>query len=66
MSCYVLLTYFRVNTVPGWASTVLPIYFIGGIQLLSLAIIGEYVGKAYLEVKRRPRYIIEKTLGPGE
>jgi polyisoprenyl-phosphate glycosyltransferase len=66
MSCYVLLTYFRVNTVPGWASTVLPIYFIGGIQLLSIAIIGEYVGKEYLEVKHRPRYIIEKILGPGQ
>jgi glycosyltransferase involved in cell wall biosynthesis len=66
MSCFVLLTYFRVKVVPGWASTVLPIYFIGGIQLLSIAIIGEYIGKAYLEVKRRPRYIIEKTAGKGE
>lgn len=64
MSCYVLLTYFRVNTVPGWASTVLPIYFIGGIQLLSIAVIGEYIGKSYMEIKRRPRYIIEKIVPP--
>ncbi len=50
------------HAVPGWASTVLPILFLGGIQLISLGIIGEYVGKIYLEVKRRPRFIIEKTL----
>ncbi|MFN3235528.1 MAG: glycosyltransferase family 2 protein [Pseudomonadales bacterium] len=47
--------------VPGWASTVLPIYFIGGVQLLCTGTIGEYIGKIYLEVKNRPRYIIEKT-----
>jgi polyisoprenyl-phosphate glycosyltransferase len=64
MSAYVLLTYFRLKTVPGWASTVLPIYFIGGIQLLSIAVIGEYIGKSYMEIKRRPRYIIEKTIFP--
>jgi polyisoprenyl-phosphate glycosyltransferase len=45
--------------VPGWASSVVPIYFLGGIQLLSLGIIGEYVAKIYLETKQRPRYIIE-------
>ena len=49
--------------VPGWASTVLPITFIGGIQILSLGVIGEYVGKIYLETKRRPRFIIEQTIG---
>lgn len=49
-------------TVPGWASTVLPIYLIGGIQLLSIGILGEYVGKSYMEAKRRPRYIIEEEL----
>ncbi len=45
--------------VPGWASSVVPIYFLGGIQLLSMGIIGEYVAKIYLETKQRPRYIIE-------
>lgn len=48
------------NTVSGWASTVCVICFIGGIQLLSLGIIGEYIGKIYLEVKERPRYIISE------
>lgn len=47
------------GTVPGWASTVIPMYFLGGIQLLSLGVIGEYLGKIYLETKSRPRYIIE-------
>lgn len=50
------------NTVAGWASIVCIICFLGGIQLLSMGIIGEYVGKTYLESKHRPRYIIsEKT-----
>ena len=48
-------------TVPGWASTVLPTYFLGGIQLFSLGVIGEYLGKVYLEVKHRPRFIVEET-----
>lgn len=48
------------QTVPGWASLVCIVCFLGGIQLLSLGIIGEYVGKTYLEAKHRPRYIISK------
>lgn len=53
------------NTVAGWASIVCIICFLGGIQLLSMGIIGEYVGKTYLESKHRPRYIIsEKTWDP--
>ena len=52
---------FTNEAVPGWASTVLPIYFIGGVQMLSIGIIGEYIGKIYLEVKARPRFIIEET-----
>jgi glycosyltransferase involved in cell wall biosynthesis len=50
------------NAIPGWTSIAVPVYFIGGIQLLSLGIIGEYIGKIYKEVKKRPRYIIEKIL----
>ena len=46
------------NTVAGWASTVCIICLLGGIQLISLGIIGQYIGKTYLETKRRPRYII--------
>jgi glycosyltransferase involved in cell wall biosynthesis len=48
--------------VPGWASSVIPIYFLGGIQLMSIGILGEYVGKIYIETKRRPRYFIEKVI----
>lgn len=52
-----------LNTVvPGWASEVVPIYFLGGIQLLSLGIVGEYIAKIYLEIKRRPRFFIEKEI----
>jgi hypothetical protein len=54
--------HFLVGGVPGWASTVVPIAFLGGIQLLSLGVIGEYVGKTYVETKRRPRFVIEKTI----
>ncbi len=53
-------------SVAGWASTVSIICFLGGIQLLSLGVIGEYVGKIYLETKRRPRYIISERTGYGE
>lgn len=48
------------NTVAGWASTVSLICFIGGIQLISLGVIGEYIGKIYLETKKRPRFIISE------
>ncbi|MEA3523355.1 MAG: glycosyltransferase family 2 protein [Campylobacterota bacterium] len=63
MSTWVLgVKLFSEEAVPGWASTVLPIYFIGGIQVLSIGIVGEYIGKIYMETKERPRYIIEKTV----
>ncbi len=50
---------FTDNAVPGWASSVLPMYLLGGIQLLSIGVVGEYVGKIYMESKNRPRYVIE-------
>lgn len=49
-------------TIPGWASSVLPIYFIGGIQLLSTGILGEYLSKVYMETKQRPLYFIESVI----
>lgn len=49
------------NSVAGWASMICILCFLGGVQLLSVGVIGEYVGKIYLETKRRPRYIIEET-----
>jgi glycosyltransferase involved in cell wall biosynthesis len=53
---------FNPAAVPGWASTVIPIYLLGGIQLLCTGIIGQYLAKVYLETKRRPRFIVEKVL----
>ena len=59
---YVLVSFFTENTVPGWSSSLISVSLIGGIQLISLGVIGEYVGKIYLETKHRPRYIIgERT-----
>ena len=48
------------NAIAGWTSTVCIILFLGGVQLLSIGVIGEYIGKIYLETKRRPRYIISE------
>ena len=56
---YFIYDYFTGGTMPGWASTIVSIWAIGGLQLLAIGIIGEYIGKIYLEVKGRPRYIIE-------
>nr|WP_260432544.1 glycosyltransferase family 2 protein [Burkholderia sp. Bp9140] len=53
---------FTDRSVPGWASTVIPMYFLGGLQLLFLGVIGGYVAKIYAETKQRPRFIVEKTL----
>jgi glycosyltransferase involved in cell wall biosynthesis len=51
------------KAVPGWASIVLPMYFLGGVQLLALGAIGEYLGKLYVETKARPRFIVEEIIG---
>jgi glycosyltransferase involved in cell wall biosynthesis len=63
ISCWaIFIRLFTQDALPGWASTVLPIYFLGGVQLLCLGIMGEYLAKIYTETKRRPRYVIEKTI----
>jgi polyisoprenyl-phosphate glycosyltransferase len=54
---------FTDQAIPGWASSVLPMYFLGGIQLLGLAVVGEYVSKIYLETKGRPRFLVRETTG---
>ena len=60
---YYLLSYLIFqNTVKGWASIVLPIYFLGGLQLLCLSIIAQYVSKIFYETKKRPRYLIDKII----
>lgn len=54
------------DTVPGWASTVIPIYLLGGLQLLAIGVAGEYIGKTFMETKRRPLYQVERRLGMVE
>lgn len=54
---------FTDQAIAGWASTVLPIYVLGGIQLFAIGILGEYLGKVYKEVKARPRFLIEACCG---
>ena len=58
MGVWSLISWMRGTVVRGWTSEVLCVCFLGGIQLLSLGVIGEYIGKIYLEVKRRPRAVI--------
>lgn len=63
--CYALFVkLFTDGVVYGWASTIIPLCFFSGIQLLSLGVIGEYIGKIYTESKRRPRYFIEAITNP--
>ncbi len=57
---YSLFSFLFLGTVPGWTSITLPIYFLSGIQILCIGIIGEYLGKIYKEVKQRPKFIIQK------
>ena len=57
---YALVSYFTGNVVSGWASSLIVTCFLGGIQLISLGVIGEYVGKIYMETKARPRFIISE------
>jgi glycosyltransferase involved in cell wall biosynthesis len=63
MAAWALVTrFFNPEAVPGWASIVIPLYMLGGIQMLSLGVIGQYLAKVYSEAKARPRFIIEKSL----
>lgn len=59
---YTLCARFFGVSVTGWSSLMISIWFLGGVQLISVGVIGEYIGKIYKEVKHRPRYIIEKGL----
>ena len=62
MLAWTLVDWALGNTVSGWASLMCSIWMIGGIQLLALGVIGEYIGKLYAEEKKRPRFIIERVL----
>ncbi|MCM1152336.1 MAG: glycosyltransferase family 2 protein [Muribaculum sp.] len=58
---YVLIRYFMGHTIAGWTSLMISVWFCSSILLMSLGVIGEYIGKIYVEVKHRPRYFIEST-----
>ena len=62
MLLYVLIQFFMGNTVSGWASLGVSIWALGGLQLLMTGIVGEYIGKVYMEAKHRPKFIIESEL----
>ena len=62
LSIYYGIGYCMGRTIQGWATIVISIWGIGGLQLLAIGVIGEYIGKIYMETKGRPRYIVEKYL----
>lgn len=59
---YSFIMWITGNTVSGWTSTVVSIWAIGGLQLLAIGVVGEYIGKIYMESKNRPRFIVEEYL----
>ena len=59
---YALVSFIIGTVEPGWTSLIVSIWFLGGVQLISIGLIGEYIGKIYIEVKRRPRYNIDKFI----
>lgn len=63
---YALVMWLIGQTVSGWTFTICSIWLVAGIQMVSIGLIGEYIGKIYAETKRRPRYFIEKTLTEGK
>ena len=66
MLIYSVIRHAAGATTIGWTSTVVSIWAIGGLQLLAIGIIGEYIGKIYLETKHRPKFIVEKYLSDDE
>lgn len=59
---YILASYFFTDVSAGWSSLMVSIWFLGGVQLFSIGVVGQYVGKTYVETKQRPRYSIDKKL----
>ena len=66
MMIYAFVSYFTGRVVAGWTSILISVWAIGGIVLLGLGIVGSYIGKIYLETKKRPRYIVEKYINERE
>ncbi len=63
MSAYAILGVITGKVLPGWTSIVIPLYLLGGILMLSIGVVGEYVGKIFLEAKRRPRFLVDTITG---
>ena len=66
MAIYVLVSLLRGRSVAGWASIMMSVWLLGGMQLVALGLIGEYVGKIYMETKRRPKFILEEYVHAEE
>ena len=66
MLVYVIISRIMGHYVPGWSSLMLSVWFIGSVLTISIGIVGTYIGKMYMEIKHRPRYIIENTLLPDK
>ena len=62
MLIYSIVIHYIGKTVAGWSSLIVSIWALGGLQLFAIGIVGEYIGKVYLEVKERPRFIIQDIL----
>lgn len=62
VAIYVLVSYFCGNTVSGWSSLMLSVWFLGSLILVAIGVVGEYVGKMFMEVKKRPRYNIREKI----
>jgi polyisoprenyl-phosphate glycosyltransferase len=65
-AAFSIVAYFRGRTVPGWTSLITAVMFIGGIQLIVLGLMGEYIASLFREVKKRPMFIIDRTVNTGD
>ena len=63
ISLDVIRSYYRGELVPGWTTIMVPIFFLGGIQLLCIGVVGEYIERIYGETKNRPHYLVETIIG---
>jgi dolichol-phosphate mannosyltransferase len=59
---YALISYFQGKTIQGWASTIIAMMLMGGIQLLVIGLLGEYIASMFIEIKNRPLYLIKNTI----
>jgi hypothetical protein len=59
---FAIIAYFNGNTVPGWASLIIAVMFLGGTQLLAIGLLGEYIASLFTESKERPLYLIDQKI----